>query len=197
MLNWFVFVYLDNVLMFFKVPRGTCTTHLGSGVSTSGELIGHGGGSPVHGFPGSCLLVISASLGGECPQLPNQLSNWDVLFSVCMVMAFVSNSKSDVVCPSALAYFRGCQRTWTQAGVTLLHSVGRYVTQAKRHRMAAPAYQVGQKVWLSIHRLAHVSPLALPRPPPQLVEKVVYAVGGLIRSRQRGRELQYLVNWKG
>lgn len=34
----------------------------------------HEGCSPVHGFPGSCLLVSPSGPGGECPQLPDQLS---------------------------------------------------------------------------------------------------------------------------
>ncbi|TWW72584.1 hypothetical protein D4764_16G0010810 [Takifugu flavidus] len=105
------------------------------------------------------------------------------------------------------------QRTWAQAQANLLRAGARHEAAANRHRTPAPRYSVGQRVWLSTRDLplrgdsrkmaprikpAHESPLVpdRPAPPPPLLG-ARHTVSRLLRSRPRGRGLQYLVDWEG
>ncbi|KAK3568454.1 hypothetical protein QTP86_007303 [Hemibagrus guttatus] len=62
-----------------------------------------------------------------------------------------SGEPSDV--PSVEEWYRRSQEVWEWAHVRLQRSVRRQRIQADRHRRPHPAYQVGQRVWLSTWNL--------------------------------------------
>uniref|UniRef100_A0A9J8CJF5 Chromo domain-containing protein n=1 Tax=Cyprinus carpio carpio TaxID=630221 RepID=A0A9J8CJF5_CYPCA len=55
----------------------------------------------------------------------------------------------DAAVPSALAFVRRCRRTWKKAEKTLARVSRRTKAAADRHRIPAPRYVCGQRVWLS------------------------------------------------
>ncbi|KAL2078839.1 hypothetical protein ACEWY4_024583 [Coilia grayii] len=59
------------------------------------------------------------------------------------------SQEGEASCPSALANARRCRRTWARARAALLRAVASYSAGANRRRTPAPAYRVGQRVWLS------------------------------------------------
>uniref|UniRef100_A0A3P8ZAS7 Gypsy retrotransposon integrase-like protein 1 n=1 Tax=Esox lucius TaxID=8010 RepID=A0A3P8ZAS7_ESOLU len=65
---------------------------------------------------------------------------------------FPSHEK-DLAVPSVQNHIRRCHRTWHRARAALLRAAGQYQRHANRHRIPAPAYVVGDKVWLSTKNL--------------------------------------------
>ncbi|KAL2095577.1 hypothetical protein ACEWY4_007725 [Coilia grayii] len=59
------------------------------------------------------------------------------------------SQEGEASCPSVLANAHRCRRTWARARVALRRVVASYSAGANRHRTPAPAYRVGQRVWLS------------------------------------------------
>nr|XP_040026064.1 uncharacterized protein LOC120815109 [Gasterosteus aculeatus aculeatus] len=63
------------------------------------------------------------------------------------------DNEPEVSVPSALAMIRRCRRIWAAARQVLIRQRDRVKKAADRKRRPAPAYQQGQKVWLSAKNL--------------------------------------------
>ncbi|KAI3358181.1 hypothetical protein L3Q82_003174 [Scortum barcoo] len=109
-------------------------------------------------------------------------------------------NETEVTVPSAHAMVKKCRKIWAAARRMLLRNQSRMKAAAGRHRRPAPAYRLGQKVWLStkdlplhvhsrklaprslhVHPTLHVSklkpfrdsplvPPSKPPPPPRMVD---------------------------
>lgn len=64
-----------------------------------------------------------------------------------------ADNEPEVSVPSALAMIRRCRRIWAAARQVLIRQGDRVKKAADRKRRPAPAYQQGQKVWLSAKNL--------------------------------------------
>uniref|UniRef100_A0A8P4GJA5 Gypsy retrotransposon integrase-like protein 1 n=1 Tax=Dicentrarchus labrax TaxID=13489 RepID=A0A8P4GJA5_DICLA len=59
------------------------------------------------------------------------------------------SQEGEVAVPSVQDHLRRCRRIWTEARAALLRTAARNQRLADRHRLPAPDYAPGQKVWLS------------------------------------------------
>ncbi len=59
------------------------------------------------------------------------------------------SQEPDAAVPSALAFVRRCRSVWRKARKALVQASRRTKAAADRHRIPAPRYVCGQKVWLS------------------------------------------------
>ncbi len=59
------------------------------------------------------------------------------------------SQEPDAAVPSALAFVRRCRSVWRNSRKALVQASRRTKAAADRHRIPAPRYVCGQKVWLS------------------------------------------------
>ncbi|KAK3574981.1 hypothetical protein QTP86_019691, partial [Hemibagrus guttatus] len=130
-----------------------------------------------------------------------------------------SGKPSDV--PAVDHWFHESERVWDSAHHQLQRALHRRRRTADLRWSDAPAYQPGQKVWLStkdirlrlpcrklsqVHWPVHYSEADQPEPgngaaepplPLLLDEGTAYEVKEILDSRCRGGQLEYLVDWEG
>ncbi|KAK3533096.1 hypothetical protein QTP70_006771 [Hemibagrus guttatus] len=128
-----------------------------------------------------------------------------------------SGEPSDV--PAVNHWFRESERVWGSAHHQLQRALCRRRLTADRRRSDAPAYQPGQKVWLSTKDIRlhlpsrklsprFIGPFTIlkqslartqPNPPLPLLldDGTAYGVKEILYSRRRGGRLEYLVDWEG
>uniref|UniRef100_A0A3B3IH34 Gypsy retrotransposon integrase-like protein 1 n=1 Tax=Oryzias latipes TaxID=8090 RepID=A0A3B3IH34_ORYLA len=82
----------------------------------------------------------------------------------------------DLAVPSVQEHLQRCQRVWRQTTEALLRTKESNCRIANRHRVVGPAYQPGQRVWLSARNIpihAHSRKLAPRFIRPYTIEKII------------------------
>ncbi len=70
-------------------------------------------------------------------------------YSIGYLPPLFPSQEPDAAVPSALAFVRRCRSVWRKARKALVQASRRTKAAADRHRIPAPRYVCGQKVWLS------------------------------------------------
>ena len=120
--------------------------------------------------------------------------------------------------PTVRVYIRQCRRIWRKVRATLVRSSQQTQLRANRRRRAAPAYVVGQRVWLSTKDLPPqrdskklapryvgpfeivrvVNPVAVRlRLPASMKVHLTFYVSRIKPVAESDRGWQYLVDWQG
>ncbi|KAK3524807.1 hypothetical protein QTP86_007605 [Hemibagrus guttatus] len=96
-------------------------------------------------------------------------------------------------------WFRESERVWDSVHHQLQHALRWHRWTADLRQSDAPAYQPGQKVWLSTKdiRLQPGDGAAEPPLPLLLDDGTAYEVKEILDSWHRGSQLEYLVDWEG
>ncbi|KAK7878028.1 hypothetical protein WMY93_031309 [Mugilogobius chulae] len=134
------------------------------------------------------------------------------------------DQEEDVAVPSVQAHLRRCRTVWRATRAALQRTALRNQEIADRQRKPAPAYQPGQRVWLSSKDLPlqvdsrklapkFIGPYVIDKvlnpsvssepscrspPPTRLVDgHPAFTVRRILDVRRRGRGFQFLVDWEG
>lgn len=96
-----------------------------------------------------CGVELMAALGGARAQLSGLCRCLPVYVIPWLPTAFFNYQEEEAVIPSVQVHLLRWRRVWQKVGSALLRSFLQMQQDADYHRVSAPLYHPGQKVWLS------------------------------------------------